>query len=124
MTLPNDAAFGRRESDPLLAAFQERLLTLHTDIVEVKSAIKEVASALTKLALVEERQTHHTNSMERAFKALERLECRIAEQEKRIIELEKSEPMQHRTSEWVERALWAAAATSVMFVATKVGLIK
>jgi aminoglycoside phosphotransferase (APT) family kinase protein len=99
------------------------MATLHADVVEVKSAIKEVASALTKLALVEERQTHHAASQERAFTMLDKIERRMGEHERRIVELEKSEPAQTRTAEWVDRAVWAAAAAACAALAAKVGLI-
>lgn len=121
--MPDAPQNERRVSDPVLSALQERMLTLHADIVEVKSAIKEVASALTKLALIEERQSHHAAGMERAFKALERVEARISEQERRIVELEKSEPLQTKTSEWVDRAVWGILSALVVAAAAKAGIV-
>jgi len=122
-TCPTKNGQDRRSVDPILAAWNERMATLHADVVEVKSAIKEVASALTKLALVEERQTHHAASQERAFTMLDKIEARMNLHEKRIVELEKTEANQNRTSEWVDRAVWAAAAGMAMLAASKLGFI-
>lgn len=112
------------ETENNMSAFHERIKGLHSDISEVKSAIKEVATAVTKLALIEERQSTHAGNLDRAFKHIERLDYRINENERRLMELEKSEPIQNRTSEWVEKAVWAIVAAAVGFVATKVGLMK
>jgi hypothetical protein len=107
----------------MLAAWNERMATLHADVVEVKSAIKEVASALTKLALVEERQTHHAAAQERAFAMMEKIEGRMREHELRLLELEKSEPNQQRIADWVDRAMWAIVAATAAFAASKLGLM-
>lgn len=112
-----------RTSDPILAAWNERMSVLHADIAEMKSAIKEVAQALTKLALVEERQTHQSAALERAFKAVEIQGEKIEKIDSRVIELEKREPNQQRTSEWVDRAVWAIAAFTAAMVASKLGMI-
>lgn len=113
----------RRSSDPILAAWNERMSVLHADIAEMKSAIKEVAQALTKLALVEERQTHQSAALERAFKAVEIQGEKIEKIDARVIELEKNEPGQARTSEWVDRAVWAIAAFTAAAAASKLGMI-
>jgi hypothetical protein len=109
--------------DPVLAAWNERMGALHADVCEVKAAIKEVASALTKLALVEERQTHHAAAQERAFSMMSKLEARLVEHERRLVELEKAEPAQARTSEWVDRMVWAAASGAGMLAASRLGLL-
>lgn len=113
----------RRAVDPILAAWNERMSVLHADIAEMKGAIKEVASALTKLALVEERQTHQSAALERAFKAVEVLADKMEKFDGRLVNLEKSEPAQTRTAEWVDRAVWAAAAAACAALASKLGLM-
>ncbi|MEN9903973.1 MAG: hypothetical protein RLZZ555_538 [Pseudomonadota bacterium] len=113
----------RRTSDPILAAWNERMSVLHADIAEMKSAIKEVAQALTKLALVEERQTHQSAALERAFKAFEMLGEKFEKMDARVFELEKREQNQQRTSDWVDRAVWAIVAATAAAVASKLGMI-
>ena len=118
---------------------------LAQDMSEMKHGIARMADALTKLAIVEERQTQTILAQERAFKALERVEerqrtyellCKDQEKElrqliadsnerlaARVGELEKAEPMQAQTSKWVTAAVWGAAWLLAMFVAKQLGLV-
>ena len=115
---------------------------LSQDMGEMKQGIARMADALTKLAIVEERQTQTILAQERAFKALERVEerqrlyeMRCIEQEKdlrqiiansnerlsvRISELEKAEPMQAQTSKWVTAAVWGALALLASFIVPRI----
>lgn len=92
------------------------MAVLHEDVADIKAAMRELAGAITKLALVEERQTRTAESLSRAFKSIERVEERISALE------QESSKSQH-VSVWVDRGVWAAAAAAVMFAAKKVGLI-
>lgn len=92
-----------------------RLETLHEDVGEVKSALKELAAAITKLALIEERQTQAAAAQERAFAALERVE-------ERVTALEMQVPANKRMSVWLDRTMYAGMGLLVMFVLKKVGL--
>ena len=51
---------------------------LHSDVVDMKTALNELSKAITKLALVEERQAQTADAMERAFKAIGRIEDRVS----------------------------------------------
>ena len=113
----------RRQEDQLLGIFQAQMKALQVDLVEVKTAIKDVAAALTKLALVEERQTQSAAALERAFSAIEKLDKKLDAVAERVLELEKRDPTQTRAAEWVDRAVWAAAAGMVMMAASKLGLL-
>lgn len=93
-----------------------RLTTLHEDVGELKRAMTDLASAMTKLALIEERQSHAAVAQERAFKILERLEARVAALETQV-------PNTKRMNAWMERAIWAGAGLFVMLVIKKVGLL-
>ena len=118
---------------------------LAQDMSEMKHGIVKMADALTKLAIVEERQTQTILAQERAFKALERVEerqrthelvCKDQDKEvrqliadsnerlaTRVADLEKAEPMQEQTGKWVMAAVWGAAGLLVMFVAKQLGLV-
>ena len=54
----------------LLAA---KLGALHEDVSEIKAALTKLSDAITKLALVEERQTQSAAALERAFTAIEKI---------------------------------------------------
>jgi hypothetical protein len=90
-----------------VAILAERLSSLHSDVSEIKSVMRDLTAAITQLALVEERQANVAAAQERMFLALERLEARITA-------LERLEPASTKTSVWVDRGVLfiiGAAAT-------------
>ena len=95
-------------------------LTHHIQLIRedqhaMRAAIERMSEAVTRLALVEERQAATSTAIERLVQSIERLD-------ERLRRLEVAEPMQAKAAEWVQSALWAAAAGAVMFVAGKAGL--
>ena len=137
-----DQKHNRRASDGAVNVLAERIDGLCVDMNEMKHGIAKMADALTKLAIVEERQTQTILAQERAFKALERVEerqrqheqqCRDQDKEvcqliadsnerlsARIGELEKAEPMQAQTSKWVTAAVWGALALLASFIVPRI----
>ena len=135
----------RRAEDKNVQVLATKIEGLAQDMSEMKHGIAKMADALTKLAIVEERQTQPILAQERAFKALERVEERqrthelvCKEQDKevrqliadsnerlstRVAELEKAEPMQEQTGKWVMAAVWGAAGLLALFVAKQLGLV-
>ena len=132
----------RRTSDGAVNMLAERIDGLCDDMNEMKHGIAKMADALTKLAIVEERQTQTILAQERAFKALERVEERLRlhelqclDQDKevrqliadsnerlsiRVSELEKAEPMQAQTSKWVTAGVWGALALLASFIVPRI----
>ena len=135
----------RRAEDKNVQVLATKIEGLAQDMSEMKHGITKMADALTKLAIVEERQTQTILAQERSFKALERVEerqrthelvCKDQDKEvrqliadsnerlsARVGELEKAEPMQKQTGKWVMAAVWGAAGLLVMFVAKQLGLV-
>ena len=129
----------RRAEDKNVQVLATKIEGLAQDMSEMKHGITKMADALTKLAIVEERQTQTILAQERAFKALERVEerqrthelvCKDQDKEvrqliadsnerlsTRVAELEKAEPMQEQTGKWVMAAVWGAAGLLALFVA-------
>jgi hypothetical protein len=107
----------RRPEAVSLSLTIARIESLHSDVGEIKTALKDLTQAITKLALIEERQAQASLALERAFTAMSKLEDRIQV-------LERAEPAHSRTSEWVDRAIWSAAGLVLMFMANKAGLLK
>ena len=95
--------------------FAHRLDTLHEDVGEIKSALKELANATTKLILVEERQAQTAATLERVVATLDKLSDRVAD-------LELAQPAHSRTSVWVDRGIWALLGLLGMYVAKTLGL--
>jgi hypothetical protein len=100
---------------------QENVLTvkidmLHSDVVDMKTALNELSKAITKLALVEERQAQTADAMERAFKAIGKVEDRLSA-------LELTAPKTKETSAWVDRFILAAIVAVMGFAGTRLGLL-
>ena len=132
----------RRAEDKNVQVLATKIEGLAQDMSEMKHGITKMADALTKLAIVEERQTQTILAQERAFKALERIEERqrthelvCKDQEKglrqliadsnerlaaRVAELEKAEPMQAQTSKWVTAGVWGALALLASFIVPRI----
>ena len=85
-----------------------RLQSLHSDVTEIKGAMKELATAITKLAIIEERQSLAVAAQERVFKAM-------AEFETRVRTLELLAPGNTQTHIWVERAVLVTAGAAILF---------
>jgi len=131
-----------RKDDGVIDVWAERVEGLCSDMSEMKHGIAKMADALTKLAIVEERQTQTILAQERAFKALDRVEERQRQQELqcrdqdkevrqliadsnerlsiRVSELEKAEPMQAQTSKWVTAGVWGALALLASFIVPRI----
>jgi hypothetical protein len=105
-----------RATDSLIQVIAARLDNLHDDVSGMRDVLRELATAVTKLAVIEERQTQSAQALERAFIALEKVEGRIAA-------LEKAQPIQQQSADWVGKAVWAAVVVVAVFVGKKVGLL-
>jgi hypothetical protein len=107
-------------NEPNLAVFSTQLNALHEDVGEIKEALSKLTEAITKLALVEERQRQASFAIDRAFGTLERLETRITTVES---EQNVSRSVENSTAKWVDRAVVFLVTAALMFVARKTGLM-
>ena len=99
------------ESDVLAV----KLETLHNDVGEIKTAMNKLSEAITKLALVEQQQSHTASSLERAFNLIDSIESRVSK-------LERSAPKTAETSVWVDRAVTAIVVVFFAVIANKLGI--
>lgn len=99
-----------------LNVFSVKLDMLHSDVVDMKTALGELSKAITKLALVEERQAQTADALERAFKAIGKIEDRLST-------LEQAAPKSKETSAWVDRFVLSAVVLITGFIGTKLGLL-
>lgn len=86
-----------------------RMDVIHNDVTDIKSALKDLTAAITKLALIEERQTKTTQS-------LDKIEARISRLEQQI-------PIYTSAAKWVDRGVVALVTGAVVFIAKKSGLM-
>lgn len=99
----------RRRDVKELNELATKLLSLHEDVSEIKGALRDLTSAITKLALIEERQTVTNAALERAFVAISRVEDRLTE-------LERLAPINNQSRVWVERFVMAVIGAALLFV--------
>ena len=92
-----------------IATLANKLQSLHTDVSDIKGALKDLTIAINKLAVIEERQSTITAAIERAFSAISRIEDRLSAIEKEV-------PNNHRIGAWVDRAIYAILGIAVMFI--------
>lgn len=90
-----------------------RIHTLHEDVSEIKGTLKDLTTAITKLALVEERLANTTAAQERAFTAISKIESRLALLENKV-------PVTDSAMKWVDRGVTAVVAAALMFIWDKV----
>lgn len=82
----------------------------------MRTAIERMSEAVTRLALVEERQAAATTAIDRIVQSVEKID-------ERLRQVELVEQTQAKTTALVQAALWALAAAASTFIAKKVGLI-
>lgn len=80
---------------PEIAVALSRMQAMSADLQEIKASMRDLASAVARLAVVEERQANTSDSIGRAFQEIDQLS-------KRIATIEKSQPLQNQTSELVQ----------------------
>ena len=84
-----------------------RLGILSDDVGELKETLRQIATAVTRLALVEERQSQTNEALGRAFKSIDKIDGKLTAIEQRVATIEKEIPMQRQSSGWVLSALTA-----------------
>ena len=120
----------RAMPDPSLMALQ--LNAMQKDIGEVKESIRIMSEAVTRLALVEERQANTQANINRAFDRVSSLETAVSLKnekfEERVSMLERQVPVLTAQSDtstrWISHFLTGAVSALVMFVGFEVGIFQ
>lgn len=92
-----------------------KLEVLHGDVVEVKTALNKMSDAITKLALVEQQQNQIAEALERAFKAISKMDDRVST-------LEHIAPKGKETSAWVDRFVIGGIILLFSLIGAKIGI--
>jgi hypothetical protein len=98
-----------------IALLTNKVQSLHEDMSEMKVVMRDIATALTRLAIIDERQEKMSETQGRIFKLLDN-------HGERINELEKDDRRQSLAVNWVFGATWAAAGAFGMIVLKVLGL--
>lgn len=96
-----------------------KLEALHNDVSEVKTALNKLSEAITKLALVEERQAQTAEALERAFKAIGKIEDRLSTLEQNQAA---QTPKYTEVAKWVDRGLVGLAGAGAVMLVKSAGL--
>jgi hypothetical protein len=89
---------GGMPPDTDLAVAIAKIDSITGDMAEVKATMRELASAVSKLAVIEERQSATNEAIGRAFKDIGSLAARVAA-------LEQAQPIQKQSSDLVQTAV-------------------
>lgn len=81
-----------------LAVAITKIEAMSGDMAEIKQTMRELAAAVSQLAVIEERQSTINESMARAFKDINKLSDRVSS-------LEQSQPIQRQSSDFVQTAI-------------------
>lgn len=112
-----------QNNDALLQVVHSRMESMHEDMGEMRDAIKGLTDAVTRLALIEERQSTAAAAQERGFQAIKDMQGEVKAIEGRVTTLEIAQPQQRQAQQWVYEGLKALAVLAGLFMAKKVGLI-
>lgn len=100
-----------------IQTLEYRLGVLHDDVRDVRGSMNKLADAITKLALIEERQGNTNVLIGQVNAKLENIEARVSQ-------LELNAPSATRTSAWVDRAVLFAVGAMAMFVLKNLGVLE
>lgn len=84
----------------------ERINLIGHDVSEMKMTMARLADAVTKMAIIEERQIADRQSLGRAFAEIEKVSVRLQT-------LEQAQPIQKQSSDFVQKFIAAAAAAAI-----------
>ena len=99
-----------------------RLGVLSEDVSDLKDTLKQIATAVTRLALVEERQLQTNEALSRAFNQIDKVDAKITAIDQRVAYIERDAPMQKHTSGWIMSAVWAAAGLAALLILNRLGI--
>lgn len=97
-------------------ALAERVDALKSTVDDLKFEMKELVKIISHLARIDERQMQSTATTDR-------LASEMDEMRKDLDALRQLAPTNAQTAVWFERALIAAAAAALMFMAKQTGLM-
>jgi len=104
-------------SDDILAL---KIEALPSDVGEVKTALNKLSEAITKLALVEQQQGQIAQSLERAFKAISKIDDRVSALEQQNAVLA---PKQSEMAMWIDRGIVALAGAGGVLLLKGLGAV-
>ena len=117
----------RKDDNTTVQLIADRINALHGDVGDLRDimieSMREMTSAVTKLAEVDVRQISLNQSYDRLNAIMDKDRERTERLEARIDELEKQQPMTKQVTSWIMYGVGAAVVAVATFVAKSVGLM-
>lgn len=116
-----------KHSDVSMQLVIDRIGLLHSDISELKGdvsdSLKDISTALTALVVLDQKQAHQNDNMQRIERELEKAHNHTSALETRVDVLEKEQPMTKQVVTWVLYFIGAVALAGFTFVGKAVGFM-
>lgn len=113
--------------DTTVKIVADRLQSLHQDVNELKDSMresmKEMSSAVTKLVLLEERNTQTVRLIERAMKELDDQKVEHNKLVDKVNSLAEQAPLNRQTNRMLDALIYAVVGGVLMFIGKKLGLV-
>ena len=113
--------------DTTVKIVADRLQSLHQDVNELKDSMresmKEMSSAVTKLVLLEERNTQTVRLIERAMKELDDQKVEHNKLVDKVNNLAKQAPLNRQTNRMIDALIYAVVGGVLMFIGKQVGIV-
>ena len=117
----------RKHTDVSMQLVIDRIGLLHSDISELKGdvsgSLKDISTALTALVVLDQKQAHQNDNMQRIERELDRSKIATSELEDRIDTLEKEQPMTTQVVTWGMYFIGAVALAGFTFVGKATGFL-
>lgn len=113
--------------DTTVKIVADRLQSLHQDVNELKDSMresmKEMSSAVTKLVLLEERNTQTVRLIERAMKELDDQKSEHNKLVDKVNNLAEQAPLNRQTNRMIDALIYAVVGGVLMFIGKQVGIV-
>ena len=113
--------------DTTVKIVADRLQSLHEDVNELKDSMresmKEMSSAVTKLVLLEERNTETVRLIERAMKELDDQKVEHNKLADKVNSLAEQAPLNRQTNRMLDALIYTVVGGVLMFIGKKLGLV-
>ena len=113
--------------DTTVKIVADRLQSLHQDVNELKDSMresmKEMSSAVTKLVLLEERNTQTVRLIERAMKELDDQKVEHNKLVDKVNNLAEQAPLNRQTNRMLDALIYAVVGGVLMFIGKKLGMV-
>ena len=113
--------------DTTVKIVADRLQSLHQDVNELKDSMresmKEMSSAVTKLVLLEERNTQTVRLIERAMKELDDQKTEHNKLVDKVNNLAEQAPLNRQTNRMLDALIYAVVGGVLMFIGKQVGIV-